>query len=320
MKSEISNVIDMNKRDLKKLSKAELIKMVEKLQKEARKLKIAIVDDDNGQIPQPQKTHKHISPRGPKAGRLVEIHPDRPKPPKQPALPRLRDAKGRFVSRRQPEPVVQQPPIQIRENQKTQKHIGELKPIRRPPQRPPPPPPQQPKYDYPFNFDDDIFQTENQSLGKFKIINVQSRQNKKINSFTNDFKVKILKKLDDVKEIHYIFQEIIKTVKRRSNHMLRFIIQNEELPNAISTKLNKAKDFKLGDLEQVIGILEYREILLEKYKIVVQSVKIPAGKGRFYLVKDTVLRKNCIIKVKNDDTICLARSIVTAYANLKPER
>ena len=46
MNPEISHVIDMNKKDLEKLSKAELIKMVEKLQNKARKPKIAIVDDD----------------------------------------------------------------------------------------------------------------------------------------------------------------------------------------------------------------------------------------------------------------------------------
>ena len=182
MNSEISNVIDMNERDLKKLSKAELIKMVEKLQKKAKKPKIVIVDDDNGQVPQPQKTPKHIPPRDPKTGRFVKFHPDRPKPPKQPALPRLRDAKGRFVSRRQSQPVVQKPPIQIRENKKAQKPIGELKPIRRPPQTPLPP--QQTKYDYPFNFDDDIFQTENESLEKFKTINIPNSQNKKFKSFT----------------------------------------------------------------------------------------------------------------------------------------
>ena len=114
------------------------------------------------------------------------------------------------------------------------------------------------------------------------------------------------------------------TIKRRrklsNNDMLRFIIQNEELPNAISTKFNKMKDFKPGDLEQVIKILEYRDIPLEKCKIVVQSVKIPDGKGSLYLTKDTVSRKNCIITVKNDDTICLAGAIVMAYANLKHER
>ena len=39
-----------------------------------------------------------------------------------------------------------------------------------------------------------------------------------------------------------------------------------------------------------------------------------------YLTKDTVSRKDCIIKVKNDNTICLARAVVTALANLHPER
>ena len=124
--------------------------------------------------------------------------------------------------------------------------------------------------------------------------------------------------------MYNIFQELIKTVKRRrklsNNDRLRFVIQNEELPNAISTKFNKVQDFKLGDLEQVIKILEYRDIPLENCKVVVQSVKIPTGKGRLYLTKDTVSRKNCVITVKNDDTICLARAVVTACANLKPER
>ena len=188
------------------------------------------------------------------------------------------------------------------------------------PTRKPQPPP--PKDD--VNFDDDIFQTENQNLEKFKIISVQSSENKKFKSYTNEFKVKILKKLDDVKEIHHIFHELVKTVKRRrklsDNDMLRLVIQNEELPNAISTKFNKVQDFKPGDLENVINILEYRAVPIEKYKIVVQSVKIPAGKGRLYLTKDTVSRKNCIITIKNDDTICLARAVVTAYANLHPER
>ena len=176
----------------------------------------------------------------------------------------------------------------------------------------------------PFKFDDDIFQTENTSLGKFKIISVQNRENKKFKSYTNEFKVKILKKLDDDKDIYHIFQEIVKTVKKRrnlsNNDMLRIVIQNEELPKAISTKFNKVENFKLGDLETIINILEYRAIPIENCKIVVQSVKIPTGKGRLYLTKDTISRKNCIITIKNNDNICLSRSIVTALANLQPEK
>ena len=108
--------------------------------------------------------------------------------------------------------------------------------------------------------------------------------------------------MDDIKKIYHIFQELVNTVKRRrklsDNNMLRLAIQNEELPNAISTKFNKVQDFKLGDLEIVINILEYRAMPIEKCKIVVQSIKIPAGKGRLYLMKDTVSRKNHML---NDD-------------------
>ena len=191
--------------------------------------------------------------------------------------------------------------------------------------RPPKPtraPPLPPSND--FNFDDDIFQTENTSLGKFKIVGVRYRENKKFKSYKNEFRVKILKELDNDNEIYHIFQELVKTVKKRrklsNNDMIRVVIQNEELPNAISTKFNKVESFKLGDLENIINIMEYRGIPLETSKIIVQSVKIPTGKGRLYLIKDTISRKGCIITVKNDDTTCLARSIVTAMANLHPEK
>ena len=97
-------------------------------------------------------------------------------------------------------------------------------------------PPLPPTPNHKFNFNNNIFQTGNQSLEKFKIISIQSKKNKKFKSYTNEFKVEILKKLDDVKEIYHIFQELVKTVKRRrkfsDNNMLRLVIQNEELPNA----------------------------------------------------------------------------------------
>ena len=130
--------------------------------------------------------------------------------------------------------------------------------------------------------------------------------------------------MDDIKEIYHIFQELVKTVKRRGklsdNDMLRLVIQNEELPNAISAKFNKVQDFKLGDLETIINILEHRAMLIEKCKVVIQSIKIPTGKGRLYLSNDTVSRKRSIVTVKNDDTTCLVRSIVMAMANLHPEK
>ena len=295
--------IGMEKKDLKKLTKGQLIELL--LKQERKKPKIVIVDTKptrlNRPPPIPEVVQRIKPTPAPRTGKWENVKP-KPVP---------RNSCKQMVKEYE-DPIIQPIP-----KPRTDRPLQ----MRRPPKptRVPPLPPNDG-----LNFDDDIIQTENTSLGKFKIISVQSSENKKFKSYTNEFKVKILKKLDDVKEIYHIFQELVNTVKRRrklsNNDMLRFVIQNEELPNAISTKFNKVENFKLGDLENVINILEYRAIPIEKCKIVVQSVKIPTGKGRLYLTKDTVSRKNCIITVKNDDTTWLARSIVTAMANLHSER
>ena len=250
--------IDMDKKDLKKLTKGQLIKLL--LKQQAQK---------HEDIIQP------IPP--PRNGKWENV---KPKP-----IPRKSVNPPKGFRDRPPKPT-----------------------------RAPPLPPNDV-----FNFDDDIFQTENTSLGKFKIVGIRNGENKKFKSYTNEFRVKILKELDNDNEIYHIFQELVRTVKKRrklnNNDMIRVVIQNEELPNAISTKFNKVENFKLGDLENVISIMEYRGIPLETSKIVVQSVKIATGKGRLYLTKDTISRKGCIITIKNDDTTCLAKSIVTAIAN-----
>ena len=289
----------MEKEDLKKLSKGQLIRLL--LKQEKKKSKVVIVNDTK-----PTRPNRPPPPIPEK-----KVVDDRPGWAKSPKTNRWLKIDGPTYRKLYPmQHVLSKIDKMNQEINETSKSIDDkyksiISPI--------------PQYD----FDDDIFQTENTSLGKFKIISVQNRENKKFKSYTNEFKVKILKKLDDDKDIYHIFQEIVKTVKKRrnlsNNDMLRIVIQNEELPDAISTKFNKVQNFELGDLDDVIRILEYRGISIEKCNIVVQSVGVPAGKGRLHLTKDTVSRKNCIITVKNDDTTCLARSIVTAMANLHPE-
>ena len=270
--------IGMEKKDLKKLTKGQLIKLLSKKVNNHEDL----LDND------PFKDEVVQEPTKPRTGKWESI---KPKP-----VPR----------KRVNEDIILPPPKGFRD---------------RPPKptRAPPLPPNDG-----FNFDDDIFETENTSLGKFKIVGIRNRENKKFKSYTNEFRVKILKELDNDNEIYHIFQELVKTVKKRrklsNNDMIRVVIQNEELPNTISMKFNKVESFKLGDLENIINIMEYRGIPLETSKIIVQSLKIPTGKGRLYLTKDAISRKGCIITVKNDDTTCLARSIVTAMANLHPEK
>lgn len=73
--------------------------------------------------------------------------------------------------------------------------------------------------------------------------------------------------------------------------MPRITIQNNDLPDAISTKLLKVKDSRLSELERIINILEYKEIPLENCNSTAQSVKIPNGASRLHLSKDTATRK-----------------------------
>ena len=296
----------MNKSNLKKLSKNQLIEM---LLKQEKKPKVVIVDDT--ELTRPNRPTQTVKLR-----RKQKVVDDRPGWVRNPKTNRWIKIDGPTYRKLYPmQHVLNKINKSHQEINETSKSIDDkYKSI-------------MPSLDdvktY-LNFHDDLFQKENTSLGKFKIISVQSRENKKFKSYTNEFKVKILKKLDNVKKIYHIFQELVKAVKKRhklsNNDILRIVIQNEELTNAISTKFNKVQDFKLGDLDAIINILEYRAIPIENCKIVVQSVKIPTGKGRLYLTKDTISRKNCIITIKNDDTICLARAVVTSLANLHPEK
>ena len=136
----------MNKKDLKRLSKSQLVKLL--LKKEAKK--------PSNSVNEHEEIIKPIPPL--RTGKLESI---KPKP-----VPR------KSVN----EDIILPPPKQFRDRPP--------KPTIKPPQPP------TPKDD--FNFEDVILKTESQNLDKFKIISVQSRENKKFKSYTNELKVKIL--------------------------------------------------------------------------------------------------------------------------------
>ncbi|KAL9966574.1 hypothetical protein ACROYT_G024673, partial [Oculina patagonica] len=170
-----------------------------------------------------------------------------------------------------------------------------------------------------FNFDDNIFDTTSNDQPLFKITEIGNTVNKKYNAYTNEFKIIVRKNfIGNKNDVFSVFEKLIEmTINKRQlkpNDRFRLVISNNELTHPISTKLLKVSDFKLNQLSEIINTLEYKEIDLENCKIIIQSIKIPAGKSRLYLSKQTVNRKQCIISIKNNDTICLARAIVTAYA------
>ena len=165
-----------------------------------------------------------------------------------------------------------------------------------------------------FNFDDSLFDSTSNDQPLFKITEIGNTANKKFNAYTNEFKLNVRANfIGDKNDVFYVFEKMLEmTIKKRQlkgDDRLRIVILSDELDHPISTKLLKVSDFKINQISEAINTLEYKEIDLENCKFVVQSIKIPAGQGRLYLSKQTVNRKKCIITIKNNDTICLARSI-----------
>ena len=114
-----------------------------------------------------------------------------------------------------------------------------------------------------------------------------------------------------------VLSEILDKVKQERNLVdgdkIRLIVSHPSWSKAWSTKLLTIGSRQLDDCIQFI---EYKGVPMNEVKIEVQSFKIPRGNGRLHVTKNNVARKTCIITIKNDDTTCLARAIVTAIANI----
>ena len=279
MKKNFSSNINMNESDLNKLSKTELIKLILSL--------------------------KANQPR------IYKPRPPKPTPPRKSVKQMVQEYEDNIIP----------PPLEFRDDYKPIPMPRTIKPVKPIPK---PTPAQRTKLSNEFNFDDSLFDSTSNDQPLFKITEIGNTANKKFNAYTNEFKINVRENfINNKNDVFSVFEKMVEmTIKKRDlkgNDRFRLVIINDELDHPISTKLLKVSDFKLKQVSDVINTLEYKEIDLEKCKIIVQSVKIPAGKGRLYLSKQTVNRKQCIITIKNDDTICLARAIVTAHANLHPE-
>ena len=74
------------------------------------------------------------------------------------------------------------------------------------------------------------------------------------------------------------------------------------------------------DFDQVIRILDYKEIPLAECKISTEVIKVPKGAGRLQVTRNNLVDKRSVIRIKNSDTMCLARAIVMALAIQEPEK
>ena len=158
----------------------------------------------------------------------------------------------------------------------------------------------------------------------YEIVKIFSKSNKKFNSFFDVFKVKIINHRVII-DIEILLLEIgLKVIKERglqNGDKIRWILTHDSWQKPVSTKLiTITGDLNKDLVEEIAKFIEYKEVPLSEVRIEIQSVMVPRGKGRLAVTKDNVSRKKSVITIKNTDSMCLARAIVTAVANINKHR
>ena len=162
------------------------------------------------------------------------------------------------------------------------------------------------------------------TLIPFEVVRTFTNANARFTAYFDSYKVYVYGPVDPVA----VFQKVIDlTINYRrlvDGDKIRIIVSHPSWARPSSTKLisiTNDDQFLYTLLKAVLEYAEYKEVPLSEVTIEVQSTKIPRGQGRHIkITKDNTGRKRCIITVKNTDTICLARAIVTAHANLNKDQ
>ena len=155
---------------------------------------------------------------------------------------------------------------------------------------------------------------------QYEIIQIGEKSNKKFTTFFDIFKVEPHQstEIDFGKLLLEIANRVIKKRGLKDGDKIRWILSHSLWNNPISTKLITISGSITANnlINELVNFVEYKEVPLSEVKIEIQSIKIPRGMGRLRVMKSNLNQKKSVITIKNDDSICLARAIVTAVANI----
>ena len=158
----------------------------------------------------------------------------------------------------------------------------------------------------------------------FEVIRVGSNSNAKFPTYFDSYTIKVNRyPIDPVNA----FQKTIDiTINERglvTGDKIRLIVSHPTWVKPFSTKLltiTNDENFIYALIKSVLEFVEYKSVPLSELLVEVQSTKIPKGTGRLTVDADNVVNKTSVVCIKNDDTMCLARAIVTAHALLNPSK
>ena len=145
----------------------------------------------------------------------------------------------------------------------------------------------------------------------------------KYNAFFDKFRVVINHPpVDPVDVFVKVLQEVVEERSLVQGDYIRLIIGHMRWYKRFSTKLFKISDTttSTNEIQKLLEFNEYKSAPLNEIVIEVQSIKLPRGQGRLQVTPNNLKSKRSIITIKNSDSICLARSIVTALANINKKK
>ena len=161
---------------------------------------------------------------------------------------------------------------------------------------------------------------ENELSKQYEIIHISGKSSKKFTTYFDIFKVEPHQstEIDFGKVLLEIANRVINLRGLKDGDKIRWILSHPMWYKPISTKLitisGSLTSYDL--INKLLNFVEYKEVPLSEVKIEIQSIKIPRGMGRLHVMKSNLNQKKSVITIKNDDSICLARAIVTAVANI----
>ena len=154
----------------------------------------------------------------------------------------------------------------------------------------------------------------------FDIVKTYSNANAKFTTYFDTYKVNVYGRVDPVVVFKKAIDMTIEARGLRPGDKIRLIVSPRSWTKPFSTKLvtitaDEHFFYNFEFIKAVIEFVEYKSVPLNDVTIEVQSTKIPRGAGRLKITKHNIGCKKSVICIKNADTTCLARAIVTAVAN-----
>ena len=154
----------------------------------------------------------------------------------------------------------------------------------------------------------------------FTIERVGFRYSKKFSNYFDSFKVAV--NHPPVEPVDVFVQILLEVVRERGlvrGDYIRLTVDHHSWYKPFSIKKIKITDTAQNFakiIHEFLEFVEYKSAPLNELTIEVHSQKIPRGRGRLQVTKKNLMSKLSLISIKNSDSICLARAIVTALANL----